>query len=232
MAVQPGLGAKTGISELHILGGNCDDEPTPPARDHVVDLVHDELETLQEYCAVSKLWLSRTRKHLFARVNFSSPKDVESRKKAFPDTSNSPAYHTHTLLVTCPETITAESRWAQTLSRLCNRTWSARRSRSSGMASNLIFCKDNRPPCVQHSTTRRKLFCIFTPSNPQAICTLFPTRFPPLLVILVTFHFYQAGGDKIFTESVSDVEKFHLATSPRPGSSRCGRTGKVIEWLC
>ena len=34
--------------------------------DYIVDLLHDEPETLRERCLLSKPWIPRTRKHLFA----------------------------------------------------------------------------------------------------------------------------------------------------------------------
>ncbi|KAF9645264.1 hypothetical protein BDM02DRAFT_3073690, partial [Thelephora ganbajun] len=42
----------------------------PEILDYIVDLLHDEPETLKQCCLVSKSWVSRTRKHLFANVEF------------------------------------------------------------------------------------------------------------------------------------------------------------------
>ena len=67
--------------------------------DHIIDFLHDEPEALKECCLVSKPWVPRTRKHLFAEVEFKSAKDLDSWKKSFPDPSNSPSYHTHTLVI-------------------------------------------------------------------------------------------------------------------------------------
>ena len=74
------------------------------ALDYVVDFLHDESPTLKECCLVSKSWVSRTRKHLFARIQFCSADNLKSWKK-FPDPTNSPAYHTHTLFIGCVEFI-------------------------------------------------------------------------------------------------------------------------------
>ena len=70
----------------------------PETLDHIIDLLHDEPETLKQCCLVSKSFVPRAQKHLFAKVEFN-----ENRsglwKKTFPDPTNSPAYHTHTLVV-------------------------------------------------------------------------------------------------------------------------------------
>ena len=73
--------------------------------DYIIDLLHDEPETLRECCLVSKSWIPHARKHLFTDIKFRSVIDLESWKKTFPDPSNSPAYHTRTLSVHCPEEI-------------------------------------------------------------------------------------------------------------------------------
>ena len=90
--------------------------------DHIADLLHDEPETLEACCLVSTSWIPRTRKHLFARVEFHSVDAIESWKKTFPDPSNSPAHHTRTLLVGRPEVITVadaeEGGWIRTFSRV------------------------------------------------------------------------------------------------------------------
>ena len=70
----------------------------PELLDFIADYLHDELAALRTCCVVSKSWVPRTRKHLFAHVEFhtvNSP--VQLWKKAFPDPSNSPARHTSSL---------------------------------------------------------------------------------------------------------------------------------------
>jgi len=78
----------------------------PEILDYVIDLLRDEPETLRRCCLVSRSWVPRTRRHLFANIKFSSASDLRSWKKAFPDVSNSPAYHAHTLLIR-PRLVTA-----------------------------------------------------------------------------------------------------------------------------
>jgi hypothetical protein len=68
--------------------------------DLVVDHLHDEPTALKACCVVSKSWIQRTRAHLFATVEFYSPRsDIELWKKAFLDPSNSPAHHTRSLTI-------------------------------------------------------------------------------------------------------------------------------------
>ena len=58
--------------------------------DYIVDLLHDEPETLRECCLLSKPWIPRTRKHLFADIKFRSAHELELWKKTFPDHSSFP----------------------------------------------------------------------------------------------------------------------------------------------
>jgi len=96
----------------------------PKILDHVTDLLHDEPETLKQCCLVSKSWIPRTRRHLFADIKFRSADDLVSWKKAFPDIANSPACHIHTLFVGCPWLIVAadgeEGGWIRAFSGVVN----------------------------------------------------------------------------------------------------------------
>jgi hypothetical protein len=77
----------------------------PEIPDYVVALLHDNPEALRKCYPVSKLWVSRTRRLLFIRVEFRSVADLEWWKKTFPDPSDSPAYYTNALFVVCPQVI-------------------------------------------------------------------------------------------------------------------------------
>jgi len=81
--------------------------PPPETLDYTIDLLHNELDALKQCCLVSKSWVPRTRKHLFADIKFRSASDLESWKKTFPDAANSPAYHARSLLVGCPLLVVA-----------------------------------------------------------------------------------------------------------------------------
>ena len=74
-----------------------------PLPQEIIDLTVEHLgqerATLKVCCVVSKSWVARTRKHLFARVEFTDESLVESWMNAFPDPSNSPAQHTRDLRI-------------------------------------------------------------------------------------------------------------------------------------
>ena len=55
----------------------------PEILDYIIDLLYDEVETLGECCLVSKSWVPRTRKHLFAEVAFQAAAELELWKKTF-----------------------------------------------------------------------------------------------------------------------------------------------------
>ena len=75
---------------------------------YIADPLHDRPETPGECCLVSKSD-PRTRKHLFADIKFRPVGDLAESRKAVPDPSNSPVYHTHTrLTVCCTQSVVAE----------------------------------------------------------------------------------------------------------------------------
>jgi len=81
----------------------------PEILDLIIDHLHDEPTALKACCLVSKSWVPRTRRHLFALVEFRALEfPVEWWKKNFPDPSNSPAHHTRTLCIHDLPTLTAE----------------------------------------------------------------------------------------------------------------------------
>ena len=90
----------------------------PEILDHIVDLLHDDLEALRRCCLVSKSWVPRTRKHLFASVKFRSHADLDSWNKTFPDPMSSLAHHARTLTVECIPVDTEESGWIQGFSHV------------------------------------------------------------------------------------------------------------------
>ena len=91
----------------------------PEILDLVVDHLYDDPTTLKACCVVDKSWIPRTRKHLFAHIEFHAQKlHVELWKKTFPDPSNSPAHYTRNLtirdipVITAPDT--GEGGWIRT----------------------------------------------------------------------------------------------------------------------
>jgi hypothetical protein len=89
--------------------------------DHTVDHLHDARIALKSCCLVSKSWVPRTRKHLFAEVEFNS-QNLQSWKTTFPDPFISPACYTKDLVVRCPgmiSTTDAEERgWFRAFSHV------------------------------------------------------------------------------------------------------------------
>jgi hypothetical protein len=81
----------------------------PPSEilDCIIDLLHDQPKTLERCCLVSKSWIPRTRKHLFAEIIFHDEKRLKLWKKTFPDPSTSPAHYAKTLFVGRPQAVVA-----------------------------------------------------------------------------------------------------------------------------
>ena len=71
----------------------------PELLDHVVGHLHDTENALRNCCLVSKSWIPRARKHLFANIGFHTVKRLQSWKETFPDPANSPACYTETLYI-------------------------------------------------------------------------------------------------------------------------------------
>jgi hypothetical protein len=89
--------------------------------DHIVDHLHDTEDALRSCCLVSKSWIPRTRKYLFADIKFPTGANLQSWKTTFPDPSTSPARYADTLSVGCPHAVTAadaeEGGWITGFSR-------------------------------------------------------------------------------------------------------------------
>jgi len=107
---------------LTVLGETTMSSLPPELLDLIFDNLHDEPAPLKACCAVSKSWVPWARKRLFARVEFHvSRSHISLWKKAFPDPSNSPAHHTHTLSIHGFPAITAADAGADGWIRIfCN----------------------------------------------------------------------------------------------------------------
>ena len=79
----------------------------PELLDHIIDLLRGSPRALRNCCLVSKLWVPRTRKYLFANIAFRNATLLQSWKKTFPDPSTSPALYAKTLSVACSHVVTA-----------------------------------------------------------------------------------------------------------------------------
>ena len=96
----------------------------PELLDHIVDLLHDDRRSLKNCCLVSKSWIPRARKNLFANVEFHNHMHLFSWKNTFPDPSASPAYYTQTLIINFyPVVMAADAEqggWIPTFSRVAH----------------------------------------------------------------------------------------------------------------
>ena len=99
------------MSDLH---------PPQEILDYIIDFLHDETKALRQCCLVSKSLVPRTRKHLFATVELIASDGIKKWKKAFPDPSKSPGYHTHTLKIKSTKAFNneAEAEWITAFSRV------------------------------------------------------------------------------------------------------------------
>ena len=87
--------------------------PTLPCEllDHIVDILHHSQflsrTPLRKCCLVSKSWVPRTRRHLFAEIDFQTAKSLKLWKKSFPDPSTSPARYVKVLSIGGPGVVEA-----------------------------------------------------------------------------------------------------------------------------
>jgi hypothetical protein len=79
----------------------------PEILDHIVDHLHDTQYAIRNCSLLSKSWVQRTQKCLFAGVAFPSVESLRSWKETFPDPSTSPARYAKTLYISCPHVVTA-----------------------------------------------------------------------------------------------------------------------------
>ena len=79
----------------------------PETLDSIVDLLQGDQNALEKCCLISKSWIPRSRRNLFAKVTFRTAKDLESWKTTFPNPSTSPAHYTKTLVIGSPHIVTA-----------------------------------------------------------------------------------------------------------------------------
>ena len=90
----------------------------PEIFDHIIDFLHNDPDTLKQCCLVSKSWVPRTRKYLFAHIRFQSRDSLKLWRKAFPDPTNSPAHHAHTLTLGRALIDARDGRWIRGFSHV------------------------------------------------------------------------------------------------------------------
>jgi hypothetical protein len=108
--------------------------------DHIVDLLYNSKNTLKCCCLVSKSWIPRARKHLFADIKFSSPEDLQLWKTTFTDPSTSPACYTRVLLIKCPLMVVPanEEGWISTFTRVEHLQVDAHETENSDWSPNSL----------------------------------------------------------------------------------------------
>lgn len=99
----------------------------PEILDLILDCLYDNRTTLEACCLVSKSWIPRARRHIFALVRFGPlGRSIASWIETFPDPSDSPAHHTRRLLISGPSVFPAMSMpqmtWIHTFSHIVNLT--------------------------------------------------------------------------------------------------------------
>ena len=95
--------------------------PLPPEiLDDIVNLLHDDTRALKQCCLVSKSWVQRTRRHLFADVALRLD-HLKLWKETFLDPINSPAHHVRTLTINSRAfqgTNTEDDKWIEAFTRV------------------------------------------------------------------------------------------------------------------
>ena len=93
----------------------------PELLDQIVDHLQDTEEVLRNCCLVSKSWVPRTRRHLFAIIKFDTVEKLRAWKETFSDPSTSPAHYTKTLFINCLQAAGADAEmgsWIRAFSRV------------------------------------------------------------------------------------------------------------------
>ena len=115
----------------------------PEILDYIADLLHAKPETLKRCCLVSKSWIPRTRKHLFADIRFRTGKRLELWKETFPDPLTSPARYAKTLFIECSHVVVAADvepgGWITGFSRVVNLRVDSQASFADGSFSFVPF---------------------------------------------------------------------------------------------
>src|ERR1700753_1806594 len=104
----------SGTEAFHLRAAMSSPRLPPEILDYIIDFLSDDSETLKQCCLVSKPWVPCARTHIFARISFDDGDHFKWRK-TFPDPTNSPACHVHTLTINC-NLVDAEESWLQAFS--------------------------------------------------------------------------------------------------------------------
>ena len=106
--------------------------------DNDVDHLHHAKDELKSCCLVSKSWVSRTQRYLFAHVVFRSPENLRSWKTIFPYPSACPAPYINFFFVEFPQAIAPadaeEGGWIPAFSRVVRLEMSVDRTRFESLS--------------------------------------------------------------------------------------------------
>ena len=100
----------------------------------IIDLLHDDPEALRRCCLASKSFIDPTRTHLFKRVYFKEPDDLQAWKECFPVPERSPSTFTKDLRFDCAERVEDErfTEWIQSFTNVVRLEVSAARMPREG----------------------------------------------------------------------------------------------------
>ena len=79
----------------------------PELVDHIIHLLRGSPKVLRNCCLVSKSWIPRTRRYLYADIEFRTATSLQTWKRTFLDPLTSPACYANTLSVACTHVVTA-----------------------------------------------------------------------------------------------------------------------------
>jgi len=121
----------------------------PELLDSIIDLLRSSQKVLRRCCLVSKSWIPRTRKYLFADIVFHTAKSLQSWKKTFPDPSTSPACYAKSLSIDCFHVVTAVDAgaggWIRAFSNVVHLEVGRRSMHGSASTVSLTFFRGLSP---------------------------------------------------------------------------------------
>ena len=182
--------------------------------DYTVDLLHDTSDALRNCCLVSKSWVPRTRKHLFADVWFPNVGALRSWMETFPDPSTSPACYAKTLSLECEAPDVEVGGWIRGFSRVERLEVGCQGLSADTSATPLV-------PFHGFSPVIKSLRLIVLALPPSALFNLI-LSFPLLEDLVVIVH------GEVSTDSGDGFEEDAIATQP---SSQPMFTGSLELYL-
>lgn len=178
--------------------------PDLPAEmlDHVVDFLQDATNALRSCCLVSKSWIPRARKHLFATVLFSTAARLQSWKETFRNPSTSPARYTKYLFINCTSALVdadaEEGGWIPTFRHV------------------VYFEVDVRETDIDEPATSFVLFRGFSPALKSLSATF--TTYSTSQILNFVYSFPLLEDLRLVTRGKPDVEDAEQSAAAQPSS--------------